>query len=157
MAGLGGGRAGNLGGGRPGGPEPSRPKGPAPVRRIVRLFEHYKAQVALAVAAILVTSGLGVINPLLIRAVFDQALFCGPGGGCPNLPLLYKLVALMILIPLVTSFIGLGQTLVTNQVGQKVMEDLRDTLYGHLQSMSLRFFTSTRTGEIQSRLANDVA
>ena len=156
LAGLGGGRAGNLGGGRPGGPEPSRPKGRAPVRRIVRLFEHYKAQVALAVAAILVTAGLGVVNPLLIRAVFDQALFCGPGGGCPNLPLLYKLVALMILIPLVTSFIGLGQTLVTNQVGQKVMEDLRDTLYSHLQSMSLRFFTSTRTGEIQSRLANDV-
>jgi ATP-binding cassette subfamily B protein len=110
--------------------------------------------VALAGVAILVTSGLGVANPLLIRAVFDQALFCG--AGCPNLPLLYKLVALMVLIPLVTSFIGLGQTYVTNQVGQKVMEDLRDSLYGHLQKMSLRFFTSTRTGEIQSRLANDV-
>jgi ATP-binding cassette subfamily B protein len=97
-----------------------------------------------------------VVNPLLIRAVFDQALFCGSAAGCPNLPLLYRLVGLMILIPLVSSVIGLGQTLLTNQVGQRVMEDLRDRLYSHLQSMSLRFFTSTRTGEIQSRLANDV-
>jgi ATP-binding cassette subfamily B protein len=153
LAALGGGRAGNLGG-RGGGGDPERLAGPAPVRRILGLFGPYRGQVALAGVAILVTSGLGVANPLLIKAVFDQALFCG--AACPDLPLLYKLVALMILIPLVTSFIGLGQTYVTNQVGQKVMEDLRDTLYGHLQKMSLRFFTSTRTGEIQSRLANDV-
>jgi ATP-binding cassette, subfamily B, bacterial len=110
--------------------------------------------VALAAAAILVTSGLGVANPLLIRAVFDQALFCG--SGCPDLPLLYRLVGLMILIPLVSSVIGLAQTFLTNRVGQRVMADLRDRLYSHLQKMSLRFFTSTRTGEIQSRLANDV-
>jgi ATP-binding cassette, subfamily B, bacterial len=136
--------------------EPRKPVGPAPVRRLLRLFEPYRAQVALAVLAILVTSGLGVANPLLIREVFDRALFCGSAGGCPNLPLLYELVALMIVIPLVSSLIGLGQTLITNQVGQRVMEDLRDQLYSHLQKMSLRFFTSTRTGEIQSRLANDI-
>jgi ATP-binding cassette subfamily B protein len=156
LIGRGGGRLGRLVGGREPGLEPARLVGPAPLRRIVRLFEPYRVQVALAAAAILVTSGLGVVNPLLIRAVFDQALFCGSGGGCPNLPLLYRLVGLMILIPLVSSVIGLGQTLVTNRVGQSVMEDLRDRLYSHLQSMSLRFFTSTRTGEIQSRLANDV-
>jgi ATP-binding cassette subfamily B protein len=150
----GGGRLGRLVGGQASDPEPSRPVGPAPIRRIVRLFEPYKAQVALAAAAILVTSGLGVANPLLIRAVFDQALFCG--STCPNLPLLYRLVGLMILIPLVSSVIGLAQTFLTNRVGQRVMEDLRDRLYSHLQKMSLRFFTSTRTGEIQSRLANDV-
>jgi ATP-binding cassette subfamily B protein len=130
--------------------------GPPPVRRIVRLFERYRLQVALAAGAILLTSSLGVVNPLLIRAIFDQALFCGAGRGCPNLPLLYQLVALMVLIPLVSSLIGLGQTFLTNQVGQRVMEDLRDRLYTHLQGMSLRFFTSTRTGDIQSRLANDV-
>jgi ATP-binding cassette subfamily B protein len=146
---------GRLGGGR-GDPEPARLVGPAPIKRIVQLFEPYRIQVAVAAAAILVTSGLGVVNPLLIRAIFDQALFCGSAGGCPNLPLLYRLVGLMILIPAVSSVIGLGQTYVTNQVGQRVMEDLRDRLYSHLQSMSLRFFTSTRTGEIQSRLANDV-
>src|SRR5439155_4328336 len=151
VIGRGGGRLGRLVGDREPGLEPARLAGPAPLRRIVRLFEPYRAQVALAAAAILVTSGLGVVNPLLIRAVFDQALFCGPGGGCPNLPLLYRLVGLMILIPFVSSLIGLGQTFLTNQVGQRVMENLRDRLYSHLQSMSLRFFTSTRTGEIQSR------
>ena len=156
MIGRGGGRLGRLAGGREAGLEPARPVGPVPVRRIVRLFEPYRLEVGLAVAAILVTSGLGVVNPLLIRAIFDQALFCGSAGGCPNLPLLYRLVGLMILIPIVSSLIGLGQTFLTNRVGQRVMQDLRDRLYSHLQSMSLRFFTSTRTGEIQSRLANDV-
>jgi ATP-binding cassette subfamily B protein len=127
---------------------------PAPVRRILGLFRPYLAQVLLVGVAIVLTSGLGVVNPLLIRAVFDRALFCG--SGCPNLTLLSQLVAAMIAIPIVTSSIGLVQTLYTNRVGQRVMEDLRDTLYSHLQRMSLRFFTATRTGEIQSRLANDV-
>lgn len=131
-----------------------KPVGRVPLGRILSLFTPYRARVSLAVLAILVTSGLGVVNPLLIRQIFDSALFCG--HGCPNLSLLYRLVSLMILIPLVTSFIGLGQTYVANEVGQRVMEDLRATLYGHLQGMSLRFFTATRTGEIQSRLANDV-
>jgi len=110
--------------------------------------------VLLVAVAIVLTSGLGVVNPLLIRPVFDHALFCG--SGCPNLTLLSQLVAVMIAIPIVTSAIGLVQTLYANRVGQRVMEDLRDTLYSHLQRMSLRFFTATRTGEIQSRLANDV-
>jgi ATP-binding cassette, subfamily B, bacterial len=127
---------------------------PAPVRRILGLFRPYLAQVLLLAVAILLTSGLGVVNPLLIRTVFDRALFCG--SGCPNLTLLSQLVAVMIAIPIVTSAIGLVQTLYANRVGQRVMQDLRDTLYSHLQRMSLRFFTATRTGEIQSRLANDV-
>ncbi len=127
---------------------------PPTVRRIVGLFRPYLAQVLLVAVAIVLTSGLGVVNPLLIRPVFDHALFCG--SGCPNLTLLSQLVAVMIAIPIVTSAIGLVQTLYANRVGQRVMEDLRDTLYSHLQRMSLRFFTATRTGEIQSRLANDV-
>jgi ATP-binding cassette subfamily B protein len=66
------------------------------------------------------------------------------------------LVGLMILIPIVSSVIGLGQTYMANVVGQRVMQDFRNGLYAHLQRMPLRFFTATRTGEIQSRLANDV-
>ena len=62
----------------------------------------------------------------------------------------------MIAIPLVTSIIGIGQTYLANDVGLHVMQDLRNSLYQHLQKMPLRFFTTTRTGEIQSRLANDV-
>jgi ATP-binding cassette subfamily B protein len=62
----------------------------------------------------------------------------------------------MIAVPIVTSIIGIGQTYLTNLVGLRVMQDLRNRLYQHLQAMPLRFFTTTRTGEIQSRLANDV-
>ena len=124
------------------------------VRRVLGLFRPYRAQVTLVSVAILLSSGLGVANPLLIRVVFDHALFCR--AGCPDLRLLYVLVAVMCCIPVVTASIGVGQTLLTNRVGQRVMQDLRDTLYAHLQNMSLRFFTETRTGEIQSRIANDV-
>ncbi len=124
------------------------------LRRIVDLFRPYWAQTLLVALAILLSSGLGVVNPLLIRVVFDQALFCG--ASCPDLGLLTRLVALMAAVPIVGGAIGVGQTYLANRVGQRVMQDLRDRLYAHLQRMSLRFFTATRTGEIQSRLANDV-
>jgi ATP-binding cassette, subfamily B, bacterial len=130
-----------------------RVSGPRPVRRIVGLFGPYRTQVAVVAVAILLTSGLGVVNPLLIREVFDRALFTPDGVHTRTLVFL---VSLMIVIPVVTGAIGVLQTYLTNTVGQRVMEDLRNTLYEHLQSMSLRFFTGTRTGEIQSRIANDV-
>jgi len=140
----------------------AKPKDPrGTLRRIVVIFRPYKAQLALLAVTIVVTSGLGVVNPLLIKQVFDKALF-GPnkmcsGVPCPNLPLLYRLVALGLAIPVVTSLIGVGQTFLSNSLGLRLMRDLRDRLYTHLQSLSMRFFTSTRTGEIQSRLTNDVA
>jgi len=129
------------------------PKGPKPVRRVIRLFRPYRRQVAVIGVAITLSSGLGVINPLLIREVFDRALFTPDGV---HLGLLGFRVGLMMIIPVITGAIGVLQTYLTNRVGQRVMQDLRDQLYEHLQRMSLRFFTSTRTGEIQSRLANDV-
>ncbi len=124
------------------------------MRRVARLFVPYKWQVGLVVVAILGSSGLGVANPLLTKVVFDRALF--PAHGGRDLHLLYLLVGLMVAIPIVSSLISVGQTYVTTVVGQKVMQDLRNRLYEHLQSMSLRFFTATRTGELQSRLQNDV-
>jgi ATP-binding cassette subfamily B protein len=123
------------------------------VKRIVRLFRPYRGRTALILVSILVTSGLGIVNPLLIQVVFDDALFV---EGGPKLGLLYALVAVMIAIPIVSGTIGVGQTYLTNFVGNRVMQDLRDRLYAHLQAMPLAFFTGTRTGEIQSRLANDV-
>ena len=86
--------------------------------------------------------------------VFDRALF--PAFGEPNLDLLWMLAALMAGVIAVTSGIGILQTYLTNSVGQWVMRDLRDRLFHHLQSLSLNFFTGTRTGEVQSRVANDV-
>jgi ATP-binding cassette subfamily B protein len=131
---------------------PNEPR--APLGRIARLFAPYRLQLALVAVAILITSGLGVANPLLIKVVFDRALF--PPSGGPNLHLLGVLVAIMVTLPIMLSAIGVGQTYLTNTVGQDVMRRLRDALYVHLQEMSLRFFTDTRTGEIQSRLTNDV-
>jgi ATP-binding cassette, subfamily B, bacterial len=138
-----------------------RPIRRATVRRVVATFKPYRAQVALVGLAIVASSGLGVVNPLMIKKVFDDALF-GTGSGtcsgqpCPNTDALIVFAGIMILVPIVTGVIGVGQTYLSNLVGLQVMQDLRNSLYRHLQFMPLRFFTTTRTGEIQSRLANDV-
>jgi len=118
------------------------------------MFRPYRWQVGAVLVMILVTAVLGIAPSLLTKVVFDRALF--PPSGHRNLHLLYVLVGVMIAIPLVASLISVVQTYLTTVVGQHVMQDLRNRLYEHLQSMSLRFFTGTRTGELQSRLQNDV-
>jgi ATP-binding cassette subfamily B protein len=120
------------------------------LRRVAGSFRPYRRQVLLVGLLIVVTAALGVVNPLLIRSVF-RALF-----PRLNLHRLYLLVAFMVGIPIISGLIGIGQTYLANMVGQRVMQDFRNALYGHLQMMPLRFFTKTRTGEIQSRLSNDV-
>lgn len=124
------------------------------IPRILASFRPYSARIILVGLLILVTAGLGVVNPVLIQVVFDNALF--PESGGPNLDLLWILAGVMAGITVITGGLGIIQTYWTNLVGQRVMRDLRDTLYRHLQSLSLGFFTDTRTGEIQSRVANDV-
>src|SRR5947208_2515323 len=121
--------------------------------RIARLFGPYRGRVAVITIGVLVSSGLGVATPILSKQVFDRGLLA-PGG--PDLGVLGKLVGLMIALAVVGTLIGVAQTYLTSVVGQQVMQDLRNQLYEHLQKMSLRFYTGTRTGEIQSRLANDV-
>src|ERR671922_926333 len=138
-----------------------RPVDRATVRRVIRTFIPYRRKVILVGLAIVVTSGLGVVNPLLIKWIFDAGLFGDPpsrcaGGPCPQLHVVYLGVGLMVAIPVVSGIIGIGQTYLANLVGLRVMQDMRNALYRHLQFMPLRFFTTTRTGEIQSRLANDV-
>src|SRR6201981_998971 len=122
-------------------------------RRVIPLFRPYRGRVVVVVGLIVLTSTIGIINPLLIQTVFNKALFV-PGG--PNIRLLVILVSIMDVVPLVNGAIGILQTYETTRVGQQVMRDLRDRLYAHLQTLPLAFFTGTRTGEIQSRLANDV-
>ncbi|MDP9226099.1 MAG: ABC transporter ATP-binding protein/permease [Actinomycetota bacterium] len=104
---------------------------------------------------ILVTSGIGLINPLLLKVVTTNVIL-GKGSTSARLHLLVVIVIAMILSPIVNGALGLWQTYTNNVVGQNVMRDLRNALYTHMQRMPLRFFTSTRTGEIQSRLSNDV-
>jgi ATP-binding cassette subfamily B protein len=149
-------------GGHFGGGKRDKPSGRVPNSQLVRqtagLFKGHRAGVATIAFLVVVTAGAGVVNPVLIAVVFDAALFPTRNGVLlpVNLPLLEILVAIMIAITIVTGAIGVLQTYVTNRVGQRVMEELRNRLYEHLQGMSLRFFTGTRTGEIQSRLTNDV-
>jgi len=136
------------------GDPPERPADPAVrqanFRRIVRLFGTYRARLAAVSGLILVSASLGVISPFLLREVLDVAI------PEENLGLLTALVAGMVLIPIVTGALGVWQTLLSNRIGQSVMHDLRTQVYRHLQRLSLAFFTRTRTGEVQSRIANDI-
>ena len=100
--------------------------------------------------AILLTSLIGLINPILLKLLIDVAI------PQKRFALLNLYVGLMIVLPIISGLIGVGQSYLNNVIGQSVMQDLRTALYTHLQAMPLRFFTETRTGEIQSRLANDV-
>ena len=135
-------------------PSKKAPKPRGLVWRIVGSFRPYRTQIVGVALLILVTAGLGVVNPLLIRTIFDSALF--PTDGGPDLNLLWVIAGIMAGTTVITGGLGIVQTYMTNRVGQRVMRDLRDRLYSHLQSLSLGFFTDTRTGEIQSRIANDV-
>jgi ATP-binding cassette subfamily B protein len=120
------------------------------VRRIAAFFRPYRVAVAAVLATIVITSLLGIINPYLLKLLIDEALPQRDFG------LLNLFVGLMIAVPIVSGLIGVGQTYLNNVIGQRVMQDLRNALYAHLQRLPLRFFTETRTGEIQSRLSNDV-
>ena len=120
------------------------------VRRIFSFFRPYRLAVLAVLATIVVTSLLGLVNPFLLKQLIDVAI------PQQNFALLTLYVALMIFVPIVSGLIGVGQSYLNNVVGQRVMQDLRNALYTHLQKMPLRFFTETRTGEIQSRLSNDV-
>src|SRR3954447_92525 len=121
----------------------------ANLRRIARLFRPYRGRLSGVLLLIVVTAGLGVIPGLLLKraleaiAVNDVRTLSFSAGG-------------MILIAVVSGALGVVQTLLSNQVGQRVMHDLRAAVFRHLQRLSLAFFTRTRTGEVQSRISNDI-
>ncbi|MGO9079359.1 MAG: ABC transporter ATP-binding protein [Streptosporangiaceae bacterium] len=120
------------------------------LRRIGRLFTPYRWQLALVTAIIAASSVVSVASPFLLRAVIDTAL---PDR---NLRLLALLVAGMIAIAAVSSAFGVIQTWISTKVGQHVMHALRTSVFAHLQRQSVAFFTRTRTGEVQSRITNDI-
>ena len=133
---------------------PERPADPrvrrANLRRILALFHAYRMRLAAVMALIVLSAGLGAASPFLLREIFDVAIPEQRTG------LLTALVAGMIAIAVVTGALGVVQTLISNQVGQRVMHDLRSAVYRHLQRLSLAFFTRTRTGDVQSRISNDI-
>jgi ATP-binding cassette subfamily B protein len=120
------------------------------LRRIGRLFTPYRWQMALVTVIIAASSLVTVASPFLLRAVIDTAL---PGR---NLRLLAVLVAGMIGIAAIGSAFGVVQTWISTKVGQQVMHELRTSVFGHLQRQSIAFFTRTRSGEVQSRINNDI-
>src|SRR3954449_5288825 len=132
---------------------PERPADPAVrranMRRIGPLFAPYKARLSGLLLLIVVSAGLGVVPAFLLKRVLEAigsndtgALSLAAGG--------------MIAIAVATGVLGVSQTLLSNQVGQRVMHDLRTAVFRHLQRLSLAFFTRTRTGEVQSRISNDI-
>ena len=127
---------------------------------MVALFGPYRRRVAVVAVTILISSLLGITLPFLTKAIFDRALFPRTVEGSigqPRIGLLVALVGVSIAITLLGALLAVIQTWLATRLGNAVMRDLRDRLFAHLQRMELSFFTGTRTGEIQSRLGNDVA
>lgn len=130
------------------------PRIPNLVPRIAQLFApHRKALIGTGLL-VMIGAAITVFPPLLTRQAFDLGLF--PATGEPDIPVLVEVVSLMILLYVVSAALGVWQTRLTATVGSKVMGALRVRLFNHLQHMELTFFTRTKTGIIQSRLANDV-
>ncbi|MEW2521260.1 ABC transporter ATP-binding protein [Actinacidiphila alni] len=131
-------------------PPKKNPDTPTDVRRILRLFRPYRARLALVGVLVGLSSLVSVASPFLLRAILDTAIPQGRTG-------LLSLLALgMIATAVASGVFGVLQTLISTTVGQRVMHDLRTAVYERLQRMSLAFFTRTRTGEVQSRIANDI-
>ena len=132
---------------------PERPADPAlrraNLRRIGSLFAPYRVRLGGLLLLIVASAALGVVPAFLLKSVLeaitqsDTAALSLAAGG-------------MIAIAVATGVLGVIQTLVSNQVGQRVMHDLRAAVFRHLQQLSLAFFTRTRTGEVQSRISNDI-
>ncbi|MER6397637.1 MULTISPECIES: ABC transporter ATP-binding protein [unclassified Kitasatospora] len=126
------------------------PRPPAQWRRILALFRPYSGRLTVVGVLVAASAVVSVVTPFLLKAVLDTAIPQGRTG-------LLSLLALgMIAAAVVNSIFNVLQTLISTTVGQRVMHDLRTAVYGHLQRMSLAFFTRTRTGEVQSRIANDI-
>jgi ATP-binding cassette, subfamily B, bacterial len=119
-------------------------------RRIIGLFRPYRARLSVVLVMVIASSGISMINPFLLRDALEHGIIG------KNDRILTETVAGMILVALVSQATSVWQTYISNAVGQRVMHDLRSAVYHRLQMMSLAFFTRTRTGEVQSRISNDI-
>jgi ATP-binding cassette subfamily B protein len=120
------------------------------LRRIARLFAPHRHSLVVVIAVIVVSSVVGLASPFLLREVIDVAL------PARDVRLLAWLVVGMVAVAAVTAALGVVQTWISTRVGQQVMHRLRTDVFAHLQRLSLGFFTRTRTGEVQSRITNDI-
>jgi ATP-binding cassette subfamily B protein len=132
-------------------PGPTGPIKKTTLKRIVRIFAPYRAQIALTALAVLVSATLGLLSPFFLQTIVNQGLLAR------RLDVITRFTLYTLTATVLGTAAALGYSYMSIVVGQRIMRDLRNQLYDHMQGMSLRFFTGTRTGEIQSRLVNDVA
>ena len=135
---------------RPSDTEVETPPGPVQWRRMVGYLGPYKARLALAFLALVISAALSLVFPAVIRDVVDSVLVQG------NLALLNQITVLLLAVFFIRSISSLLETYNLNFVGERVVVDLRKALYEHVQGLSLHFFTERRVGELVSRLSNDV-
>jgi len=131
-------------------PKDKRPIKKETLRRIAGTFAPYLPQVVLTAVAVLASAGLGLMSPFFLQIIVNKGLL-GKNIGVVTAYSLYTLAA-----TIGGTGLSVGYAYLSTVVGQRIMRDLRNQLYDHLQGMSLKFFTNTRTGEIQSRLVSDV-
>jgi len=118
--------------------------------RILALFKPYRFRLAAVLVLIVFSAGVSMLSPFLLRDALDNGILKH------DETVLTLTVAGMILVAIISNATNVWQTYISNIVGQRVMHDLRTAVYRRLQKMSLAFFTRTRTGEVQSRIANDI-
>ena len=129
---------------------PARALRPGTLRRVTFSFTPYKGQVVLIALAVLASAALGLLSPFFLRIIVDRGL------TERHLDIVARYTVYTLLATVGATIFALAYGYLSVLVGQRIMRDLRNQLYAHLQGMALKFFTGTRTGEIQSRLANDV-
>jgi ATP-binding cassette, subfamily B, bacterial len=121
-----------------------------PLRRLGGLFAPHWPALLLMLAVTAATSAVGTVSPFLVRAVIDTAL------PRRDLALLYQLGAGLVAVAALIAVLSMLQGWISTRVGLRIMHRLRTEVFAHLQRQSLAFFTRTRAGEVQSRIANDV-
>ncbi len=129
---------------------PGRKADARTIRRVAASFKPYWRPILVVLVAILLVSVLGLVNPYMLKYSISIGIFQ------QNFHALAIFAGVMLITPVISGLIGVGQTYLNTKVGQSVMRDLRNRLYGHIQGQPLKFFTDTRTGEIQSRISNDI-
>ena len=119
-------------------------------RRVLSYAQPYRFQIVVLLALILLQTGVGLLTPLIFRDLIDITLPNGDAGRLNGLALA------LLFIPIANNILSIGIRKINSTIGEGVIYDLRSTLFQHMQGMSLRFFTHTSTGELMSRLNNDV-
>lgn len=135
---------------RPENPDRDMPNAPVPWRRMISCLAPYKRRLLLAMIGLIFSAGLSLVFPAVIRNVVDSVFTDADRG------LLDAITAALLLVFAFRSLAAFVQNYNLSFVGEKIVVDIRQELYAHLQSLSIKFFTDRRVGELISRISSDV-